>query len=136
MTTDETLQYILMHLFKQAQIVLSIARYKCVWIYPKNYTIFLLTESFNQMKKSGYWCHTCLPKPLVHWFWWSFGHKLSHLVTNCPWPTIKRNLLQKFLHLINKIRNTIQKLKWMFIWSHIKSFRHNLFQTSYQNLSF
>ena len=29
---------------------------------------FGLVESFNQMKKSGYWCHTCDLKPQEHGF--------------------------------------------------------------------
>ena len=30
---------------------------------------FELAESFNQKKISGYWCHTCMLKPLEHGFW-------------------------------------------------------------------
>ena len=43
---------------------------------------FGLAESFNQMKKCGYWCHTCMLKPLEHGFWCSFGHKLVFLTFN------------------------------------------------------
>ena len=37
--------------------------------YLKTDLKFGLEESFNQMKKSGYWCHTCMIKPLEHGFW-------------------------------------------------------------------
>ena len=32
--------------------------------YLKTDIKFGLAESFNQMKKSGYWCHTCVLYPL------------------------------------------------------------------------
>ena len=104
--------------------------------YLKTDLKFGLEESFNQMKKSGYWCHTCMIKPLEHGFWCSFGHKLSHFVTSRSWPPIKKFLLQKFQHLINWIQKCYQKIKYVFIWSQIKSFRHILFLNSNKKTSF
>ena len=39
--------------------------------------------------------------PSEKWNGCSFRHKLSHFVTTCSWPSIKKLILQKFINVIN-----------------------------------
>ena len=73
--------------------------------YPKTYFTKLSTfDLLNAEMISENW-NVC-----------SFGHKLSHFVTTCSWPPIKKLLSQNFLDLFNWIWKKYQKTE---SWVHL-----------------
>ena len=77
------------------------------------------------------------------WKWYQKAEMCVHLVINkvissqpVPHLQFKNFFSKSFSTWSIKLEYAIRKIKWVFIWSQIKSFCHNLFLTSNPKTSF